>query len=196
MLYYINSAREFLNYFSTIYKTNERIVCKQANFIALLCLICQTAFAQKHVHGEGPLLIAQQQWQFEFVLPAADLLGFKHMPETLEQKQQVSTMMNKIENVEAMIKLPENCRSVSTSHSLAAFVVANQTFAHSHGHNNEYMDIRVTYIFDCKESPSFAEASIVNSLDSLNRVNAQWISYDQQGAVRLTPSSNVVRFAK
>lgn len=169
-------------------------MCKQAIFIAVLCLICQTAFAQKHVHGEGLLLIAQeqQQWQFEFVLPAADLLGFEHMPETLEQKQQVSTMINKIENVEAMIKLPASCQSVSTSHSLAAFVVANQTFAHSH----EHTDIRVTYIFDCKESPSSAEASILNSLASLKRVNAQWITNDQQGAVQLTPSSNVVRFAK
>ncbi|MFT5543968.1 MAG: hypothetical protein ACI97K_000032 [Glaciecola sp.] len=194
MLYCINSASGFLNYFLTIHKANEEIVCKQANFIVVLCLICQTAVAQKHVHGEGLLLIAQeqQQWQFEFVLPAADLLGFEHMPETLEEKQQVITMINKIENVEAMIKLPENCRAVSTSHSLAAFVVANQTFAHSH----EHTDIRVTYIFDCKESPSFAEASILNFLDSLNRVNAQWITNDQQGAVQLTPSSNVVRFAK
>jgi len=182
--------------FELLVQTNEVIVGKNLFCVALLCLTCQAVFAQKHVHGEGLLLIAQeqQQWQFEFVLPAADLLGFEHMPQTLEQKQQVSSMINKIENVHYMIKLPTSCQRVSTSHSLAAFLDANQPLAHLREH--EHTDIRVTYIFDCKESPSFAEASLLNSIDPLNKVNAQWTINGQQGAVELTPSFNVVRFVK
>jgi hypothetical protein len=35
--------------------------------MAFLCLSCQAVVAQKHVHGDGQLLIAQdqQQWQFQ-----------------------------------------------------------------------------------------------------------------------------------
>jgi hypothetical protein len=53
--------------------------------MAFLCLSCQAVVAQKHVHGDGQLLIAQdqQQWQFQFILPAADLLGFEYVAEIL-----------------------------------------------------------------------------------------------------------------
>jgi hypothetical protein len=62
---------------------------KRGWLVASLCLSCQTVLAQKHVHGEGQLLIAQEQqrWQFHFILPAVNLLGFEHIPESAERKQ-------------------------------------------------------------------------------------------------------------
>lgn len=175
-------------------------------FIAVLYFICQAALAKKHVHGEGMLFIAQEQkqWQFEFLLPAADLLGFEYMPQTAEQKQQVSNMITKIENVDAIITRPTTCQLVSNSHTLDTFThshkVSNHSHKHGHGHEQkkeqEHIDIRVNYIFSCQKSPSFVEVNILQSLDSLESVDVQWITEKHQGAAKLTQSSNIVKFLK
>jgi hypothetical protein len=178
--------------------------------MAFLCLSCQAVVAQKHVHGDGQLLIAQdqQQWQFQFILPAADLLGFEYVPESAEQKEKLKSIVSKIENVEEMIRLPRYCTLVSMSHSLFNLNPQSLESTHSHankhaitahveqGHLREHLDIKITYIFKCKNTPDSAVASVMEWASSLHVLNAQWITNEQQGAVKLKSSSAIIRFGQ
>lgn len=106
-------------------------------FSVFLLFISTTSFAQKHVHGQGQLLIAQEgeQWQFEFILPAADILGFEHSPETQAQKEKLLYVINKVENVEQILRFPPHCTVISANHSLDQF--ANEKNSHQDNHTNE-----------------------------------------------------------
>jgi len=93
----------------------------------LLCFGClqvssvsTPVLAQAHVHGEGALLIAQQdkQWQFEFVLPAADILGFEHQAETQAQKNRVVSLVDNIETRQNILLVPRSCELQQNDHSL------------------------------------------------------------------------------
>ncbi|WP_395338479.1 ZrgA family zinc uptake protein [Ningiella sp. W23] len=192
-----------------------------ASLSALSLLVCHSASAQKHVHGEGQLLIAQQQqdWQFEFVLPAADMLGFEHAPETEQQKETLNLVVEKVEGVRDIIQLPESCQLTSMSHSLDDFKPGEQISTSNHSHSKEHehahddehkhgdshdhdhnhgehahMDIIITYQFSCEVSPEQMEVTLLSWADTLSKLNTQWIINDGQGASVLQPSSNLVNF--
>ncbi len=172
--------------------------------MASLCLSCQTVLAQKHVHGEGQLLIAQeqQQWQFHFILPAVNLLGFEHIPESAKQKQILMNIVSKVEDADKMITLPASCNLLSMSHFLVDFEANSSASAHSHVHQKEisadvkpaHADISITYIFNCKDKPDSAIARLFEWSTRLHILNTQWVTNGQQGAAQLKPSSNIVRF--
>lgn len=102
-------------------KQNSYNMLTKVILFVSVTVVSHFVLAQKHVHGEGQLLIAQEdkQWQFQFVLPAADLLGFEHAPQTTAQHQQVAKIISKIEGVVEMLSLPAHCKLLSKSHSLS-----------------------------------------------------------------------------
>jgi hypothetical protein len=179
---------------------------KRGWLVASLCLSCQTVLAQKHVHGEGQLLIAQeqQQWQFHFILPAVNLLGFEHIPESAEQKQILMNIVSKVEDADKMITLPASCNLLSMSHSLVDFEANSSASAHSHVHQKEisadvkpaHADISITYIFNCKDKPDSAIARLFEWSTRLHILNTQWVTNGQQGSAQLKPPSNIVRFTR
>jgi hypothetical protein len=179
---------------------------KRGWLVASLCLSCQTVLAQKHVHGEGQLLIAQeqQQWQFHFILPAVNLLGFEHIPESAKQKQILMNIVSKVEDADKMITLPASCNLLSMSHSLVDFEANSSASAHSHVHQKEisadvkpaHADISITYIFNCKDKPDSAIARLFEWSTRLHILNTQWVTNGQQGSAQLKPPSNIVRFTR
>jgi hypothetical protein len=177
---------------------------KRGWLVASLCLSCQTVLAQKHVYGEGQLLIAQEQrqWQFNFILPAVNLLGFEHIPESAEQKQILMNIVSKVEDADKMITLPASYNLHSMSPSLVDFEANSSASAHSHVHQKEisadvkpaHADISITYTFNCKDKPDSAIARLLEWSTRLHILNTQWVTNGQQGAAQLKPSSNIVRF--
>ena len=63
--------------------------------LAVICFMVGCIFSAQghqhyhHSHGEGVLFVVhdQDKWQVKFILPAGDIFGFEHQPETAEQKQ-------------------------------------------------------------------------------------------------------------
>ena len=102
-------------------------MCKPVWAMILLSIACQNVLAQKHVHGQGQLLIAQDQqdWQFQFVLPAIDLLGFEHKPQSPQQIQHVSDVIAKVESGADFLQLPDSCNLGHVSHELADWLAVN-----------------------------------------------------------------------
>lgn len=98
----------------------KRMNLKALITICLILLSTQVYSQHAHVHGQGKVLIAQDgdDWQLQFVLPAADVLGFEHVPETMEQKQAVESLSGKVGNVPNLVSIDGNCTVANSDVSI------------------------------------------------------------------------------
>ncbi len=90
--------------------------------VALLLGLGFSAHAQKHVHGrEGELLIAQEGslLQMQFIIPAADALGFEHQAANSSDKNAINVLAQQLKNSSHAIDIKGQCILQSTENSLA-----------------------------------------------------------------------------
>jgi hypothetical protein len=202
---------------------NKLIKCFAMGGFALSLNMLEVSYAngQAHVHGAGDLLIAQEdsQWQFQFRLPAADLLGFEHAPETQAQKDRLTLVGEQISDLSKVVVLPSFCKLTESDNSLNNLASAvsgvhphgdhehddHKHEGHSHGdhkHDSEHAhddhtghsDITLTYVFECKNILKQAQVTIFSIAPSLNTIQAQWITNKGQGAQNINESAAILRF--
>ncbi|MFW8592057.1 ZrgA family zinc uptake protein [Glaciecola sp. 2405UD65-10] len=151
----------------------------------IAALISLNANGQAHVHGEGQLLVAQEndKWRFEFMLPAADVLGFEHKPETVEQKAKVASFISSVEGYEHVLSLPKSCSLVETEHSLSDIYEHDKHGEHHDGNENEnsHSDVNFAYILKCENSIESVSITLFDLALSLSALEAQWITQSAQG---------------
>ena len=159
----------------------------------IAALISLNANGQAHVHGEGQLLVAQEndKWRFEFMLPAADVLGFEHKPETVEQKAKVASFISSVEGYENVLSLPKSCSLVETEHSLSD-IYEREALHHDehdkhgehhdeHENENSHSDVNFAYILKCENSIESVSITLFDLAPSLSALEAQWITQSAQG---------------
>lgn len=97
--------------------------------------------ANPHVHGHGQLLVSQQDamWQFQFMLPAADVFGFEHAPESSAQQKTVKNVSERFEQSQQMLRLSGDCQLISVDVVLpfeGASVVSDDHDDHNHDNHD------------------------------------------------------------
>lgn len=188
------------------------VICKyRVAFILLFFWGAAGAQANVHVHGQGQLLIAQdgQQWQLQFLLPAADIIGFEHEAQTLEEKQALARFLQRVEGVNTLFVLPSSCSINDFSHSLmrqskaseddhSAHTSNEKKHTHGHKHDNHqqdnHKDIELSYTFTCQKTPQAFEVSLFTWATSLTTLQAQWITNKGQGATILNTEGSILQF--
>ena len=144
------------------------------------------AHAQKHVHGEGELLIAQEGnvLQMQFIIPAADALGFEHQAANPSDKNIIDVLAQQLKNSSHVIDIKGQCILKSTKNSLA----------HSHSEHDEHdhHNVEATYNFNCKTPVIGFSVTLFNLMPSLNALNVQWISNTGQGSTEVTRNNPVI----
>ncbi|MGO2073820.1 ZrgA family zinc uptake protein [Pseudoalteromonas sp. AOP31-A2-14] len=143
-------------------------------------LLSFAAFSHQHQHvyGEGELFIVQQQnqWHIELMLPAQDVLGFEHQPETPEQIQHVSALTERLLKIDSVINIDSECTLSQSDYELPS------TSGHLHH------DITVEYLLHCKTPINQLTLTIFEWISSLQKVDVQWSHNKGQGAVVLEPN--------
>jgi len=160
-------------------------VVTQGLSIALLAGMGFSAYAQKHVHGEGELLIAQEGnvLQMQFIIPAADALGFEHQATNSSDKNAINVLAQQLKNSSHAIDIKGQCILQSTENSLA----------HSHS-EHEHHNVEATYNFNCKTPVVGFSVTLFNLMPSLNALNVQWISNTGQGSTEATRNNPVINW--
>ncbi|MCQ8890382.1 DUF2796 domain-containing protein [Pseudoalteromonas carrageenovora] len=156
---------------------------KKGLSVALLLGLGFSAHAQKHVHGEGELLIAQEGnvLQMQFIIPAADALGFEHQAANSSDKNAIEVLAQQLKNSSHAIDIKGQCILQSTENSLA----------HSHDEHDHH-NVEATYNFNCKTPVMGFSVTLFNLMPSLNALNVQWISNTGQGSTEVTRSNPVI----
>ena len=142
-----------------------------------------------HVHGEGQLLIVQEdkQVQIQFIIPSSDILGFESTATTDTQKRLVQQLSKSLEDTENIVLLPPFCQNKEVQHSLKDFLNANESHKPTSSHSHS--DITITVNAQCQKSLAKLNISIFSIAQGLQSLNAQWINANAQGAGSVSKST-------
>ena len=166
--------------------------------IAVMALFSAPSYAAVHQHGVGTLQVLQagKDWQFVLQLPASDVLGFEHTPQTEAQLSAVAASRNTFDDFHALFTLDKKCSVVETVVEVPTILTAATTHEHeelSHD-NNTHEDFRAVYLLKCANGINTATFNGFAIWQALHTVNAHWVTMNQQSAVKLSGNQAVIRF--
>lgn len=170
--------------------------------------------ANKHVHGHGQLLVAQDdsQWQLAFSIPAADLLGFEHEPESQAQREKIHAIESAVSDFSNVVRVGGNCRistqdiDIPHAENHGEHNSQEEHTAHEkHGGHTDYEshdkhevhqhnDISLTYTLSCSDSISAITIRMFEFAPSLSSLQVQWINDKGQGMTDVTPQAATINW--
>jgi hypothetical protein len=191
---------------------------------SLVFLGVSSAYAQTHEHGKGTLFVAQDgtKWQLQFTLPAGDVLGFEHAPETAEQESIVHEKLAQLNEVSSVFTLPKGCTLDSIDVHEPSFLAMGSDHEehdehelddhhddhdeehehdehhddHDHDHDEhadeQHGDFEASYILDCSAGLKQVTLTLFDMAPALESVDVEWAIETSQGSTVLSPSSNVL----
>jgi hypothetical protein len=172
--------------------------------IAVMALFSAPSYAAVHQHGVGTLQVLQagKDWQFVLQLPAFDVLGFEHTPQTEAQLSAVAASRNTFDDFHALFTLDKKCSVVETVVEVPTIFTAAATHEHEHEHeheehsheNDKHEDFRAAYLLKCANGINKATFNGFAIWQALHTVNAHWVTMNQQSAVKLSGNQAVIRF--
>jgi hypothetical protein len=142
--------------------------------------------AQVHSHGEGQLLISQddKQWLVQFILPAADVFGFEHAPESPEQRKQLAHRKHKLQTNADVINLGQQCVLDNTE------IMSEDRHGHAHDHHN----IEFLYHFTCQSQVNEASVKLFDWAKSLHHLQVRWFTSKGQGVDELSSNKPDIKW--
>ena len=171
-----------------------------------------------HQHGFGTLSLAlnQQQLVLELFAPAADIVGFEHAPQNIEQEQQQAAAFTRVQDANLLFTLPKQAQCSFIKSELLvqdedelhedehehAKADAHQDEAHTHdqhsGHDHDHeddhedhghSDVLVKYHYQCLQPDALTrlDTQLFTQFASLNHLELQGIVASGQVAATLTP---------
>jgi hypothetical protein len=159
-------------------------------------LIFNTPLSVAHVHGQGQLRIAQadNEWLFEFVLPAGDVIGFEHQAGTTEEKSMVIEFQKRTEDIGALIHLSARCTVTDFHNSLNEMNINSAAQIPSDKAENEHKDIELRYQVTCKDEMRIMDINLFNWATKISTLEARWITQKGQGSTILNARASTLRF--
>ena len=167
------------------------MIKKTFMFLSLVSLSISTQ-AQTHSHGEGRLVLSQEenQWLAQFVLPASDIYGFEHAPETPEQELMITKRNKRLEQNDQVIHLGDQCKlnkvEFLSAHDEGEDEHHEHHDDHEHEHEIEHQDIELSYHFTCSSPVERASVQLFDWAQSLNRLEVLWLFEKGQGASEIS----------
>lgn len=159
-----------------------------------------------HLHGVAELTLVQEGdfIEIEFESPAANIVGFEHRATS-------SREINSIRSARASLEQPAQlfdfggagCRSMAAAVDMSALMpVPGSTRDHHHGHDqesghqDEHSEITAQYRLQCSQMEKLdtLKVKLVSLFPGLDVVRVMWVTDRNQGAVRVTSSSDRVVF--
>ena len=174
---------------------------KVAGSLALMATFAVTA--APHTHGEGTLQVLQagSDWQLVLQLPAADVLGFEHEPETTAERRQFEKAESTLSHFKDIFSIDAKCSVVDTTMESPWQEDTEHKSDHreanehnQHGHHDEHeehkkedkhathSDFRVAYLLTCESPISEVEVTGFVLWPSVSMLRATWITQTNQQA--------------
>ncbi|MGB0216554.1 MAG: ZrgA family zinc uptake protein [Alteromonas oceani] len=162
---------------------------------AVGCIYQQVSAAEAaHVHGQGSLLIAQQEnvWQLQFRLPAADIPTFEHAQRTEESADRIRELKQTLASPKKAFELiGGNCQSAGHEFDFANHEMHHHEHA-KHSDTGTHSEVTLSYSLHCEQVPQRVKVNLFDIASSLELLDTQWSISAGQGKADLTPSSRSI----
>jgi len=138
-----------------------------------------------HEHGHATLNIAVEgpSLLLELKVPAADIVGFEHAPQTAAQKQQLDAALATLQQADNLVALGKNAgcqlQQVKLQHHL------DDKASTAHG------DIEASYAYSCQSPAELTSITLTlfKHFASLQDIDYQIMTQSHQGAGELSPEN-------
>jgi hypothetical protein len=147
-----------------------------------------------HVHGQGSLLIAQQEnvWQLQFRLPAADIQAFGHTQPTGESADSILALKQTLASPKKAFDLiGGNCRLAGHEFDFANHEMHHHEHA-QHSDTETHSEVTLSYSLHCEQEPQRVKVNLFDIASSLELLDTQWSISAGQGKADLTPSARYI----
>ena len=162
--------------------------------LAVICFMVGCIFSAQghqhhqhhHQHGEGVLFVVhdQDKWQVKFILPAGDIFGFEHQPETAEQKQTIKQTLAQLANSQQLVTFNGECKLIQ----------ANFENPFEHHTHHAHQDLEVEYSFNCDKPVSKVTVTLFAWAEAISVIEAQWITEQARGIAELTATKPYIEW--
>ena len=151
--------------------------------------------AAAHQHGLGhlDLVLEDQQLVLELLIPAEDLLGFEHAPQTPEQQAQLDDLQATLEHAEKLFALPAAAQCSLDSIKLQSPLFAEPVHSGDDADAaHQHADISAHYHFSCArvERLDQLEVTLFQLFPGSTQLLLQAITPSGQYGGELSASSN------
>lgn len=178
---------------------------------------------EAHVHGIGQLnlVLDGAELYIELDSPAANIVGFEHAPSSDADHAALDEAVKTLADGERLFRLTP-AAGCSLDDAKTASALLDDDHAHDdhghaddkehehhdedaehahdkeggHGDHETHADIQATYHFTCKD-PNALDGVVVELFEAFpgnERLKAQFVVGDRQGAVDLTPADHTIDF--
>jgi len=127
---------------SKLSKASSRITLAGIALAGASALVTSTAYGESrhhdaHVHGHAILNVAQEGKEVEvsFEIPAMDLVGFEHQPETHAQKEKIEHMHDLLKQGKNAVAFNEAAGCAVESAKVESALLAGLDHHEEHGHD-------------------------------------------------------------
>ncbi|MFC3152950.1 DUF2796 domain-containing protein [Litoribrevibacter euphylliae] len=188
-------------------------------------LLTNAAFAElrqheAHVHGHAILNAAQEGKEVElsFEIPAMDMVGFEHQPETQAQKDKIEAIHELLEQGQKVVSFNDAARCQFEHAKIESALLAEEEHADHHDKHDEHHDeehahedhdhkdhdhdehdhekheghseFEITYHFECEQPSQLTELTVLlfKQAPSLQEIDASWFGEAVKKS-ELTPNS-------
>ena len=154
--------------------------------------------ASAHQHGSGRLAVAVdgRRVEFEFEVPASDILGFEHAPSTPAETATADAAKATLAQFSNLAALPPEagCTQVSAAVELpgpSSGGHADHAHGANHAHDGDHAEVHAVYSFDCTapERIGTVAFSYFTRFERAERLDAMLLGPKGQTAAELTRAS-------
>ena len=205
-------------------------------FFVSICLTASLSIAGedeheqhgKHVHGEGELqlVLENQDLYLTFAIPAMNIVGFEHQPETEKQKEAVQSALTIFKSADRVVKISPDARCQLQSAD-AHFELIDEEKHHEEGEHKEenhdegehkeenhdedhageeehevrrsgHAEFQIRYQFSCENSSKLEmiELLIFQEFEGIEEIEANLIVSSKQSSQELSPKNSRIRLVE
>lgn len=141
--------------------------------------------AHEHGHGQLNVVVENADVIIEFHVPAMNLVGFEHRAETPEQKQAVSSAVEKLQQPDTLFKVDKGAEcafsAVSAEH-------------HEPDEGGDHAEFEASYTLQCAKPEKLTQldVSLFDVLDNMEEIEVQVVTPDLQTLVEITEAERSV----
>jgi len=138
-----------------------------------------------HVHGAASMnvILEKDQLYITMSIPGMDAVGFEHAAATEQDQEKLIHVLQQLQKPHTLFLIPENAQCALNKGEIETALLNKQTETNAHA------DIDISYEWTCKNSPGLKAFSVgvFKIFPHLQKINANWITGNKQGALSLTP---------
>jgi hypothetical protein len=154
---------------------------------------------QAHLHGSAELTLALEgnALEISFESPAANIVGFEHKATSEKHIKAVEQARVKLESSDLFLFFGSDCRLKQAKVDMSSVIEQDSQYHHDHGDKDRdsHSEINANYSYECSTGENLEALSVglFSLFPAIETLEAMWLTDSQQGAVKLTAKSNIIR---